>query len=344
MAPLDTGSLTHHLRLVDPAGAAAGPSPEHYDTLGAYLRAVREHRGLTLNELADATRVRRAYLQAIEDRNRSALPSRPFAIGYVRAYAKALGLDGELAVQRFKTDWPDSDEPLRNPVGVRGDAPARSPLLMVVAGGLLAAVAVWNITQRLMVNDDPKAPALPAALSDPAPTISGALKLAAPVEAPVESTTPAPYATPGLFAPAPEGAIGAPSAASASALSPPAPVFATRAPIQGAAAGPVLLQARRSVALIVRGPDRTIYFARQLQPGEAFRAPLGRGLTADVSEPAAVATYVNNRLTGVLSALQTPLDSLAAAPPRAAAPAPAGGARPAAPAPAAAPSTAAPPT
>ena len=33
--PLDTGSSTHMLRLVDVAGARVGPSPEQYDTLGA---------------------------------------------------------------------------------------------------------------------------------------------------------------------------------------------------------------------------------------------------------------------------------------------------------------------
>ena len=121
MAPLDTGTLSPHLRVVDAAGRAAGPAPEDYDTLGAYLRAVRESRGLSIAELAAVTRIRRAHLQALEERNRSALPSRPFAIGYVRSYAKALGVDGESAVQRFKTDWPETDGGLRNPVGVGGE-------------------------------------------------------------------------------------------------------------------------------------------------------------------------------------------------------------------------------
>ena len=118
MAPLDTGYVTHTLRLVDTYGHKVGPSPDDYATLGAYLKAVREHRGLTLNEVAHSTRIRRLYIAALEEGDRSALPSRPFAIGYVRSYAKALGLDGELAVARFKVDWPEAAEPLRNPVGV----------------------------------------------------------------------------------------------------------------------------------------------------------------------------------------------------------------------------------
>ena len=329
MAPLDTGTLSSHLRVVDPSGRSFGPAPEDYDTLGAYLRAVREQRGLSLADLADTTRIRRAYLQAVEERNRSALPSRPFAIGYVRAYARALGVDGEGAVQRFKVDWPETDEPLRNPVGVQGEARARNPAITVAVGVLLAGVAVWNIVQRTLVNDEPASPQLTAA---PAPSSPGVMRVNAPTEAPVESTTPPPYVTPGLFPPsatpgaapssAPSSAPGASSAAlsASAALPPPSPVFATRLPIAGVAAGGVLLQGRRSVALIVRDTGRNIVFARVLQPGEAFRPPLGRALTAEVADPSSVAVYQNGRLHGLLTELATPLDSLT--PPSVAPPAP----------------------
>ena len=319
MAPLDTGTLSTHLRVVDPSGRTVGPAPEDYDTLGAYLRAVREHRGVSLADLAASTRIRRAHLQAIEERNRSALPSRPFAIGYVRSYAKALGVDGEGAVQRFKSDWPETDEPLRNPVGVQGEARKRNPAVTVAVVVLLAGVAVWNVVQRTLVNDEPAAPPLAASLAaTPTPPATGVMHVAAPTEAPVESTTPPPYLTPGLFPAA--TAAGAPPAATAAAppsaalgLAPPAPVFATRLPISGADKGGLLLQGRRSVALIVRDTGRNIVFARVLQPGEAFRAPLGRSLTAEVADPASVAVYQNGRLHGLLTELSTPLDGLAPA-------------------------------
>ena len=255
----------------------------------------------------------------MEERNRSALPSRPFAIGYVRAYARALGVDGEGAVQRFKVDWPETDEPLRNPVGVQGEARARNPAITVAVAVLLAGVAVWNIVQRTLVSDEPAAPPLAATLAaTPAPAAPGVMRVAAPTEAPVESTTPPPYLTPGLFPPAagPAGA-GAPAStapaapAATAALPAPAPVFSSRLPIAGAPTGAVLLQGRRSVALIVRDTGRNIVFARVLQPGEAFRPPLGRALTAEVADPASVAVYQNGRLRGLLTELATPLDSLA---------------------------------
>jgi hypothetical protein len=60
----------------------------------------------------------------------------------------------------------------------------------------------------------------------------------------------------------------------------------------------------------VRGPDKTVYFARQLAAGEAFRAPLGKGLTAELSDPAAFILYVGGELKGPLVSPQTQLDKL----------------------------------
>src|ERR1700755_3649924 len=99
---------------------------------------MREHRKLSLEELADLTRVRRAYLADIEAMRLDRLPSRPFTIGYIRAYAWALGLDGEAAVERFKSDEPDLNEPLPAPVGV-GDA--GDPRVMAIVAAMLVILA-----------------------------------------------------------------------------------------------------------------------------------------------------------------------------------------------------------
>ena len=131
MAPLDTGYVMN-LRLVDPLGERVGPSPTDFDKIGAYLRAVREHRGQTLDGLAETTRISKTYLQAIEDADISALPSRPFAIGYVRSYAMALGIDGDAAAARFKKETPDFSEPLRNPIGVKHETHRRNPLIFAM--------------------------------------------------------------------------------------------------------------------------------------------------------------------------------------------------------------------
>ncbi len=58
---------------------------------------------------------------------------------------------------------------------------------------------------------------------------------------------------------------------------------------------------RKPISLVVRGPAASVYFARQLAAGEAYRAPALPGLTAEVSDPAAVEVFVGRRLQGAAS-------------------------------------------
>ena len=78
----------------------------------------------------------------------SVLPNRVFSIGYVRAYAGALGLDEQLAVERFKRESPDPSVPLQPPVGVAFEEVKRySPRLIAAALALVLAVVGWNVFQ-----------------------------------------------------------------------------------------------------------------------------------------------------------------------------------------------------
>jgi cytoskeleton protein RodZ len=64
-------------------------------TTGQKLRQAREERTLTLEQVAQATRIRVHYLRALEAGEFNTLPSLAQARGFVRAYAGFLGLDGE---------------------------------------------------------------------------------------------------------------------------------------------------------------------------------------------------------------------------------------------------------
>ena len=202
---LDTGSV-RHLHLVSDAESDEGfvavgqPSVEEGVDIGAALRAARTFRGLTTQDVADATRIRQGYIDALEDLRLEELPSRPFTIGYVRAYANLLGLDGEAAVLRFKSDVPDEGEPLRAPVGVRHEGDPRLALVLVAGLLLIGAILLWNVAQRAL---EKAAPTRQVAANASAPRSASApagsaVSLGAPLPAPVESTTPEPYKTPGL--------------------------------------------------------------------------------------------------------------------------------------------------
>jgi cytoskeletal protein RodZ len=295
--------------------------------IGHALKAVREAQRRTLEEVAELTRIRRVYLADIEAMRLDRLPSRPFTIGYIRAYAEALGLDGEVAVERFKSEEPDLNEPLHAPVGVSDVSDPR--LAAIVAGivVLLIAIILWNVAQRAMLANAPPPPTASAqstatALAAQKP---GVVALGAPLPAPVESTTPPPYETPGLPTINADGSVTTHSTPGAkSGLTPesqptvdPATlskVFVPGGTIYGAAAGQpstVTLQALKSASLIVRGADGQIYFARQFAPGEAYRAPQITGLTATVSAPASFQVFVAGQSKGVLPAAQVSLGNLA---------------------------------
>ena len=159
----------HVLSFDDPPADTADEAPtagpadplETGPTLGLALQAARLERGLTLEALAAITRVRRAYLEAIEDMRLDALPSRPFTIGYIRAYAETLGLDGDRAVERFKTEEPVFDEPLRAPVGMLDDRDPRVAAALFAALVIVSAIILWNVAQRAMMANAPQACPVP---------------------------------------------------------------------------------------------------------------------------------------------------------------------------------------
>lgn len=328
--PLDTGGIAE-LDLPAEDIAASGPAENSIPTLqsgpdiGSALKALREARGLSLEEVAETTCVRRAYLAAIESRRLDQLPSRPFTIGYIRAYAQALGQDGEAAVERFRTEEPAPDQALREPLGVQEGRDPRLALIGLAGAAILAAILVWNVTQRVMTEAKPKVaaaqPDAPAVIERSATAKAGPVTLGAPLPPPVESTTPALYETPGLAAAAAadgaaDAAEAALKAAKAAAAQHPAPeptdlpqVFVAKGAMFGATdqSSTVTLQARKAASIIIRGPDGAVYFARQFAAGDAYRAPAVKGLTVDVSDPASFQVFVQGQTKGLLPAPQTPL-------------------------------------
>ena len=314
------------------------PSLDDGADVGAALRSARIARGLSARDVAEATRIRQGYIEALEEMRIEDLPSRPFTIGYVRAYASLLGLDSEAAAARFKADAPDEGGELRAPVGVRRERDPR--LAMILAGGVLVvgAILLWNVAQRAMAKDETPTQVAPAATSVQVQThaSNSQVALGAPLPAPVESTTPEPYKTPGLDdAAANGGSVDAAKAAAKARAEAEAKAgivdpalqlklgapFKAKGAVMGAApaeSSGVILQARKAATLVVRGGDGQVYFARALAAGEAYRAPRTAGLIADVSDPAVFEVYYGGALVSRLPSNSTALSKLIPPPPKAA--------------------------
>lgn len=71
------------------------------ETLGEKLRLAREARGITLSEVAAQTRIAARYLEAIEEDNYKPLPGGVFNKGFIKAYAKYVGVDEQEALDDY---------------------------------------------------------------------------------------------------------------------------------------------------------------------------------------------------------------------------------------------------
>ena len=145
---------------VDRPAAAQGPS------FGHYLQTVRTQNQISLEQVAEETRISLAILRALEQEDFARLPPDVFAIGFVKAYAQAVGADGSEAVQRFHAQRGLQEQTLKAwqpPESGRRDVSKK----LVLALALLAVlVAVCLFVYRQWQQNS--IPGLPALSSRPA--------------------------------------------------------------------------------------------------------------------------------------------------------------------------------
>ncbi|ARW16096.1 helix-turn-helix domain-containing protein [Komagataeibacter europaeus] len=89
-----------------PAQGTTAPAPgtTPIASVGDILRARREELGWKLPDVAAWLRIRLPYLEALEAGHPGELPGGAYAVGFLRTYAKALDLEAEQLVERFKVE------------------------------------------------------------------------------------------------------------------------------------------------------------------------------------------------------------------------------------------------
>src|SRR6266508_5265154 len=75
-------------------------------TFGGRLRAARERRGISLRQIANATKISVGVRDALERNDISRLPGGIFGRAFVRSYAVEVGLDPEATIQDFIAQFP----------------------------------------------------------------------------------------------------------------------------------------------------------------------------------------------------------------------------------------------
>ena len=79
-------------------------------SFGTRLRLQRERQQISLAEIAERTKIRQPLLESLERGDVRDWPSGIFRRSYLRAYARAIGLDPEATVREFLALYPDPAE------------------------------------------------------------------------------------------------------------------------------------------------------------------------------------------------------------------------------------------
>ena len=109
--------------------------------VGALLHASRLRCGEDLRDVAQILRIRYVHLEAMEAGRFEDLPGPAYAVGFVRAYAKHLGLDADEVVKRFRAETTNIGETpeLSFPVPLpEGGIPGGAVLFVGVVVAVLA--------------------------------------------------------------------------------------------------------------------------------------------------------------------------------------------------------------
>jgi hypothetical protein len=176
-------------------------------SFGEELKREREIRGISLKEIADATKISKRFLEAIERNDHKTLPAPVFTRGFVREYARYLGLSVEDMVNRYNYAAAADErieKPHPHPVGgapPRDISPKPQPkrgipharvdrniLILILIASAFAGVAYWAVSQKKLSGFGTAAETdtAPPPVATPSPTIQPVTQAARP--APDDST------------------------------------------------------------------------------------------------------------------------------------------------------------
>lgn len=165
---------------------------------GSKLRDARERRGISLRQIANATKISPAALEALERNDLSRLPGGIFSRAFVRSYAIEVGLEPDAAVQEFLAQFPhDEGAPAIRAQDSRALDSGRRTLanvvgMVAIGMSIVAALLYFGATGRHR-GDPLPAPAVDAVAAAPAP--DGQAN-AAPARAAADVNRAAPVAGP----------------------------------------------------------------------------------------------------------------------------------------------------
>lgn len=171
--------------------------------VGEDLREARLTLGASVEDMAEHLRINRRYIHALEEGRVKDLPGSTYAVGFVRSYANALGLDPDEAVRRFRdvtggTTTKSGELVFPEPVPSRG-MPAGALVALGVVMAIGAYIAWYNWTgagDRVVDSVPPLPPRLEQSAQEGNRLREGEPPQAALPLSPAQPAAPAPVPTP----------------------------------------------------------------------------------------------------------------------------------------------------
>lgn len=285
--------------------------------LGAVFRQERERRGLSVEDVVQRTKISRRNLLAIEAGRKQDLPHPVYAKGFVKNYARLLGLDPEafataLAAEYFVAEDDFGNDPTRDkPISMTAARNVGSPgrrtglrgLLLFLLAAAVGGVILWSMLlepRRQPVPPPPPPLAAAPVEPEPAPLSPDPLAASDPTGSEGVYTPPADL-PPGEAAseavPAPDATPDAIPDAAAPAKPPaaPAPVPA-QAPASAPLVGTRVMDIRAvQLCWISAEVDGATVLDVTLQPGEAKAIHFDKALTVKFGNAGGVKVTLDNK-------------------------------------------------
>jgi len=265
-------------------------------SFGERLRREREMRGVTLDEISSSTKIARRHLEALESENFDSLPGGVFNRGFVRAYARFLGIDEEQAVADYVAASGELSQaepafPLEIPPESKAKLnPRRSslPLLLALLALVIVLAIFWSRNKRQPEANE-------NAVSNPATT-----PVTTPASAPVSPQSPVEAAAP---------AQAAPTVAPVSAVTTGTPeeTLPTQTPSQTPTQTPssertfsVIIEAKEEAWITAYADGQTVVSGKTLRAGEHEIVRAGRRITLVTGNAGGIEVSFNGKPLGPL--------------------------------------------
>jgi cytoskeletal protein RodZ len=142
-------------------------------TAGERLRAAREEKGLSLEDLATQTRIPRRHLESLETADWERLPAPTYTLGFAKSYASAVGLDRTAIAEQLRAEMGGTRPESSTAEVFQPADPARAMPKWLVFGAIAAVIAIallFSWFQNRSLTEADEAPAVAQETPVTAPT------------------------------------------------------------------------------------------------------------------------------------------------------------------------------